>query len=213
MSNLDTARAILMSTLESLVTALEAKDSYSRGHSERVADLAATIAAEMQLPDDEVDIIRMAGLLHDVGNVGIRDDLLHRRGPLSDTEREQVREHVRIGVRILEPIGQLASVTRLVACHHERWDGHGYPSGLAGEEIPLGARVLAAAEVYDALTTSRPYKVPVPRERALQIVESMAGNMLDPRVARSLIDLVQRRRTLSFLAVSEVEAPEAPARN
>lgn len=190
-----------MATLEALITALDAKDPYSRGHADRVADIAATVAGELGLADEEVERIRMAGRLHDVGNVGIRDDILYRPGPLSNEERVHVRDHVRIGVKILQPIAPLRSVTRLVASHHERWDGKGYPEGLKGEEIPMGARILAAAELYDALTTSRPYKDPLPQEKAIAIIEKASGTMLDPAVAEMLTHLVRDQRTLSYLHV------------
>jgi putative nucleotidyltransferase with HDIG domain len=197
---------MVMATLEALITALDAKDPYSRGHADRVADIAATVAGELGLADEEIERIRMAGRLHDVGNVGIRDDILYRPGPLSNEERVHVREHVRIGVKILQPIGPLRSVTRLVASHHERWDGKGYPEGLTGEEIPMGARILAAAELYDALTTSRSYKEPLPQEKAIAIIEKASGTMLDPAVAEMLTHLVRDQRTLSYLHVPSKSA-------
>ncbi|MGE0355046.1 MAG: HD domain-containing phosphohydrolase, partial [Gemmatimonadales bacterium] len=146
-----------VATLEALVNALEAKDPYLRGHSARVADLSASIASEMGLPDEQVEAMRMAGRLHDIGKIGIREEVLNKQGPLTSEEYEQVKQHVVIGSQILAPLAHLKDIIAIVRRHHERWDGQGYPDRLEGENIPIGARILGAAEIYDALTTSRPY--------------------------------------------------------
>ena len=186
-------------TLEALVNALEAKDPYLRGHSARVADLSANIAAEMGLPEEEVDRVRMAGRLHDLGKIGTRESVVNKEGPLTADEFEHVKQHVIIGAQILAPLVHLGDVVAMVKSHHERWDGTGYPDGLRGEEVPLGGRVIAAAEVFDALTTSRPYQDKMTPEQAADRMNDLSGTVLDPRVLEALGRIVGRRQTLIFL--------------
>jgi putative nucleotidyltransferase with HDIG domain len=190
---------ISVATLEALVNALEAKDPYMRGHSARVADLAATIAAELGLPDDDVDRIRTAGRLHDIGKIATREELLLRHGSLSPEEFAHVKQHVITAAQILAPLTHLADVIADVRGHHERWDGSGYPDGLRGTDIPIGARVIAAAEVFDALTTSRPYQERLAPPVALERLAELSGSALDPDVCRALTTVVSRRRSLVFL--------------
>ena len=193
-----------IATLEALVNALEAKDTYSRGHSARVADLAALVAAEMGASDDEVETIRAAGRLHDIGKIGIHETTLNKEGPLTAEEYAHVKSHVTIGSQILAPLAHLGEVIPFVRHHHEQWDGNGYPDGLSGEAIPLGARILCAAEIYDALTTARPYQEKMTPDEAASRMGQLAGRVLDPRVLASLNAVINRRRALVFL-------DEAPA--
>ena len=186
-------------TLEALVNALEAKDPYLRGHSARVADLSATLAAEVGLPEEEVERVRMAGRLHDLGKIGTREAVTNKEGPLSPEEFEHVKQHVIIGAQILAPLTHLGDMVSIVRSHHERWDGTGYPDGLRGEEIPMGGRVIAAAEVLDALTTSRPYQEKMTPEQAVERMADLSGTVLDPRVFEGLTRVVGRRGTLVFL--------------
>ena len=186
-------------TLEALVNALEAKDPYLRGHSARVADLSAAIAAELSLAEEEVDRIRMAGRLHDLGKIGTREAVTNKEGPLTPEEFEHVKQHVIIGAQILAPLVHLGDVVSMVRTHHERWDGTGYPDGLRGEEIPLGGRVIAASEVYDALTTARPYQDKVTPEDAVERMSNLGGTVLDPAILDALRRIVGRRQTLVFL--------------
>ena len=190
---------ISTATLEALVNALEAKDPYLRGHSARVADLAATIASQMELGDEEVEQVRVAGRLHDIGKIGTRESVLEKQGPLSPEEYDHVKQHVIIGSQILAPLHHLGPVISFVRSHHERWDGSGYPDGLKGEDIPVGARVIGAAEVYDALTTSRPYQDKLTAEQAVEHMADLAGKVLDPKVYEALASVVSRRGTLVFL--------------
>ena len=190
---------ISVATLEALVNALEAKDPYMRGHSARVADLAATIAAELGLSDEEVERVRVAGRLHDVGKIGTREAVLNKQGPLTPEEFEHVKQHVLIGSQILAPLPHLQPSIAMVRSHHERWDGAGYPDGLRGEEIPVGARVIGAAEVYDALCTSRPYQDKMTPEETVKRMAEMSGSVLDPKVYEALARVVSRRHTLVFL--------------
>jgi putative two-component system response regulator len=186
-------------TLEALVNALEAKDPYLRGHSARVADLSANIAAELQIAEEEVERVRMAGRLHDLGKIATREGVVNKEGPLTPEEFEHVKQHVIIGAQILAPLTHLGDVVSMVRSHHERWDGTGYPEGLRGEEIPIGGRIIAAAEVFDALTTSRPYQEKMTPEQAAERLGDLSGTVLDPRVFEALSGIVARRGTLVFL--------------
>lgn len=190
---------ISTATLEALVNALEAKDPYLRGHSARVADLSANIATELGMNEEEVDRVRMAGRLHDLGKIGTRDAVVNKEGPLTPEEFEHVKQHVVIGAQILAPLVHLGDVVSMVKSHHERWDGTGYPDGLRGEEIPKGGRIIAAAEVYDALTTSRPYQEKMTPEQAVERMEDLSGTVLDSTVYDALVRIVSRRQTLVFL--------------
>ena len=188
-----------IATLEALVNALEAKDAYSRGHSTRVADLAALVARELGGSDEEIETIRAAGRIHDIGKIGIHETVLNKEGPLTPEERAHVRAHVVIGSQILAPLTHLGDVIPYVRHHHEQWDGNGYPDGLAGEAIPLGARILCAAEVYDALTTTRPYQEMLGPTEAIARIEQLAGRVLDPDVVTALAEVIRRRTELPFV--------------
>jgi putative two-component system response regulator len=190
---------ISVATLEALVNALEAKDPYMRGHSARVADLSAMVAAEMNLSDEEIELVRTAGRLHDIGKIGIREEILNKQGPLTDEEYAQVKQHVLVGSQILSPLVHLGHVISSVRSHHERWDGFGYPDRLAGDAIPLGARIIGAVEIFDALTTSRPYQEKMPADTAVERMRDLAGTVLDPKVHRALEAVIRRRQALTFL--------------
>jgi putative two-component system response regulator len=191
---------LTVATLEALVNALEAKNAYLGGHSARVAAFAATIANELHLQDEEIEQVRIAGRLHDLGMIGIREAVLDKQGTLTEEEFEHVKQHVTIGAQILAPLTHLAPVVSFVKSHHERWDGGGYPDGLSGDDIPLGARIVGAAEVYDALTTNRPYMEKMSQEDAVARMRELAGEALDPHVMDALAAAVERRQTLEFLA-------------
>ncbi len=188
-----------VATLEALVNALEAKDPFIRGHSARVADLGAMIAADLGLTDEQVEQVRMAGRLHDIGKIGIREEILTKEGPLTADEYEQVKQHVVVGSQILAPLSHLGEIITFVRSHHERWDGQGYPDRLVGEAIPLGARILGAAEIYDALTTARPYQEKMPPDVAVERMRDLASSVLDPAVYKALEASVRRRQALVFL--------------
>ena len=187
-------------TLEVLVNALEAKDPYLRGHSARVADLSANIATEMGLTEEDIERVRVAGRLHDLGKIGTRDAVVNKEGPLTADEFEHVKQHVIIGAQILAPLVHLGDIVAMVKSHHERVDGTGYPDGLRGDdEVPLGGRIIGVAEVYDALTTARPYQEKMTPEQAVERMADLSGTVLDPRVFEALVRLVARRQTLVFL--------------
>jgi putative nucleotidyltransferase with HDIG domain len=200
------SQRVTVATLEALVNAMEARDPYLRGHSSRVADLAATLAAHLGLSDDEVEQVRLAGRLHDIGKIGTREAVLNKQGPLTPEEYDHIRQHVMIGAQVLAPLGHLAPVLSGVRSHHERWDGAGYPDGLRGEDIPLAARIIGTAEVYDALCTSRPYQDKLSPAQAVRRMGELAGTVLDPRVYAALAEVVTQRRSLVFL--DDGSAPE-----
>jgi HD-GYP domain-containing protein (c-di-GMP phosphodiesterase class II) len=161
--------------------------------------MSAMIASELALPDEVIEQIRMAGRLHDIGKIGIREGILTKQGPLTTEEYEQVKQHVVVGSQILAPLAHLGEIISYVRSHHERWDGQGYPDRLQGDQIPLGARVLGAAEIFDALTTSRPYQEKMPPEVAVERMRDLAGNVLDEQVYKALETAVRKRQTLTFL--------------
>jgi HD-GYP domain-containing protein (c-di-GMP phosphodiesterase class II) len=153
----------------------------------------------MGLPDDEIEQIRLAGRLHDIGKIGTREDIMNKHGPLTPDEYEHIKQHVVIGSQILAPLEHLGPVIDIVRSHHERWDGSGYPDGRQAEDIPLGGRIIGAAEVWDALSTSRPYQEKLTPEQALRRMAELAGKVLDPAVYQALEGAVKRRRSLVFL--------------
>jgi len=190
---------LAIATLEALVNALEAKDPYMRGHSARVADLSATVAHQLGIAEEDVEQVRVAGRLHDIGKIGTRESVLNKQGALTPEEFEHVKQHVVIGSQILAPLSHLGDIIPAVRHHHERWDGTGYPDGLRGEEIPIGARIIGAAEVFDALSTSRAYQEKMSAEKAVERAADLSGTVLDPKVYEALASVVARRRTLVFL--------------
>jgi putative two-component system response regulator len=193
-------KGLTVATLEALVAVVEARDSWFAGHSLRVAQLAASIAAEAGRSDEEVEQVRHAGLLHDIGMIVVPEGLLSREGPLSPAEFEAMKRHAIVGGEILAPLPHLGGVSSFVRGHHERWDGTGYPDNLAGEAIPWGARLIAAAEIYDALATARPYREQLTPELAVERMHGMSGTVLAPEVHQALSAVVERGAALVFVA-------------
>ena len=195
----DHQERLSVATLEALVNALEAKDPYLRGHSARVADLSATVAAQLGANDEQIEAVRTGGRLHDIGKIGIREETLNKQGPLTEAEYDHVKQHVTVGSQILAPLVHLKDVISFVRSHHERWDGKGYPDRLVGEAIPLGARIIGAVEIYDAMTTARPYQEKMGAEVAVERMCDLAGTMIDPAVHHALEAVVSQRQALVFL--------------
>ncbi|HET9276488.1 MAG TPA: HD-GYP domain-containing protein [Gemmatimonadales bacterium] len=188
-----------VAALKVVTQMLEAKDLHMAGHSVRVSEIAVSIATAMGRAEWEVERIRLAGRLHDIGMIAVPETLLARAGPLNDAEYAVVRAHAEVASTILAPFESLADVIAWIRGHHERWDGSGYPDGLAGEAIPWGARVLATAEIYDALATSRPYRSAMPQSECLARIKAMSGTKLDPAVHQALDQVVRGGRLLPFL--------------
>lgn len=172
--------ALYLSSIHSLVSALEAKDVYTRGHSERVGEYAVALAERIGGVDTHS--LRVGARLHDIGKIGVASGILGKDGPLEVEEMDRVREHPSIGVEILAPLLDDRAALNVVRYHHERWDGAGYPDGLAGEDIPLEARIVAVADTFDAMTTSRPYRAALTVDQAVAEIRREAGRQFDPGV-------------------------------
>ncbi len=194
---------VIVEVVRALVNAQEAKDPFLRGHSDRVADLAASTASHLGLSDDEVESLRLAGRLMDVGKIGIRESVLNKPGTLTTEEFDHVKEHVRIAIDMLAPLKTIAHLLPAIQDHHEHWDGNGYPRGLAGSSISLGGRVLAAADAFDALTSRRAWREPLSPAEALKLLAGRVGTQLDAAVFEALRAVVSRRKTLQFLEAVE----------
>ncbi len=173
----------------SLAHALDARDPYTAGHSERVSAYACATASAMCVPQDEIDVIRIGALLHDVGKIGIPDGVLRKTGPLTQDEEDLIRQHPAIGRRILEGVNGFGPYLPIVELHHENWDGSGYPHGLVGEDAPLAARIVKVADAYDAMTSDRPYRRGMSHEAALGILEAHVGTQLDGVVVAAFASL------------------------
>jgi HD-GYP domain-containing protein (c-di-GMP phosphodiesterase class II) len=172
--------------VHSLAAALEARDGYTGGHSDEVQQLATAVATRLGLDAEAVSEVQTVAALHDVGKIGIPDRVLHKPGPLDDDEWDLMREHPLIGERILRPLPGLAGVAEAVRHEHERWDGRGYPDGLAGEEIPLASRIVLACDAWHALVSDRPYRSALSPSTARAELIRCAGTQFDPRVIEAL---------------------------
>jgi HD-GYP domain-containing protein (c-di-GMP phosphodiesterase class II) len=179
-------KRMLVGVVVSLSTALEAKDPYTEGHSTRVAEYAVAIGRKIGLGAEALEEIENAGLIHDIGKIGVPESVICKKGKLDPDEWEQMRKHPKYGENIASPVPFLASVVPGVKSHHERFDGKGYPDGLAREKIPLMARILAVADTFDAITSKRPYRGPRSPEEALEEIRAHSGTQFDPRIVRAL---------------------------
>jgi putative nucleotidyltransferase with HDIG domain len=175
----------------SLVNALEAKDTYTEGHSERVSKYALLMADRLNWNEQEKEKLQKAALLHDLGKIGIPDSILHKQGKLTDEEFEVIRTHEVIGVKILRPLKELEQILPWILHHHERWDGLGYPQGLRGDAIPLGAQIISLSDVFDALTTGRDYKKAFPVEEARQELIRSKGTMFNPALVDIFLEVIK----------------------
>jgi putative two-component system response regulator len=192
-------RDLMVNVVEMLVNALEAKDAFQRGHSARVGEMAASIAEYMGLTPDVVEDIRIAGRLHDIGNIAVREEVLNKPGPLNPEEFQHIKDHVRAGVEMLTPLRHIERAVIFVADHHEHWDGNGYPHAKSADHISIGGRVLAAADAFDALISRRAYREPVSPADAVDRLRGSSGTQFDPRVYEALRAVVSRRKTLVFI--------------
>jgi HD-GYP domain-containing protein (c-di-GMP phosphodiesterase class II) len=180
---------MFIGSLEAVSTALDAKDRYTHGHSERVAWLGTQLAEAVGLDAEEVERIRISGLVHDVGKIGVPEAVLCKNGRLTDNEFDQIKKHPRIGYNILKGIPNIDDVLDGVLYHHERWDGRGYPTRLAGEAIPLYGRILAVADTFDAMSSTRSYRQAMPREKVLEEIANCAGSQFDPSLTDPFVNL------------------------
>jgi putative nucleotidyltransferase with HDIG domain len=178
---------IVMDTLTSLALAVDAKDQFTQGHSNKVSSYAVLIAEAIGLKGPEIEEVRLGGMLHDVGKVGIVESILNKNGPLNPDEWEAMKRHVQYGAKLLEPLRGTERIREMVAHHHEFFDGSGYPNGLAGSQIPLGARIIAIADAYDTITSERTYKKARTPEEAFQELDRCGNAQFDPELVQLFI--------------------------
>ncbi len=178
-------------TLEGWALALELRDRKTAGHTRRVAEMTVRLARLMGIGGECLTHIRRGALLHDIGKMGVPDSILLKPGPLTDTEREVVKLHPVYAYELLQAIPYLHTAIDIPYAHHERWDGSGYPRGLAGEDIPLAARIFAVVDAWDAMRTSRPYRGAISQEEALAEIEACAATHFDPAVAQAFLTMMR----------------------
>ena len=184
-------KASLLGTAEALANALEAKDNYTADHASEVADLAVAVGRELGLAEEHLEDLRYGAIFHDIGKIAIPDAILHKPGPLDPEERAVMMRHPEIGAQIIEPIPFLsAEVKRMVRHDHERFDGRGYPDGLAGEEIPLGARIILVVDSFHAMVSDRPYRKAMPKPDALAEIARNMGTQFDPVIAGAFVRVI-----------------------
>jgi HD-GYP domain-containing protein (c-di-GMP phosphodiesterase class II)/HAMP domain-containing protein len=183
-----------LGTLKALARAVDAKSSWTAGHSERVTDMALKIGAALKLAPKELDNLRRGSLLHDIGKIGVPVSLLDKPGKFDDDEYETVKTHPRTGARILEPIASYKTIIPIVLQHHERYDGKGYPDGLSGDAIDFSARIVAVADVFDALKSDRPYRKGWPLERIIDLITQEAGRQFDPKVVDAFLSIIKLQK-------------------
>jgi putative nucleotidyltransferase with HDIG domain len=185
-------RAAYLGTIRALAAALDARDPYTAGHSERVSQMSVLIARQLRVPEQEVAIIRLGALLHDIGKIGLADDILQKLTPLTPEEFEQIKRHPALGARILRQVSFLEPHLPIVELHHERPDGHGYPFGLRGNDIPLAARIVHVADAYDAMTSARAYRPARPPSAAVAELRLYSGTQFDPDCVTAFIEAMRK---------------------
>lgn len=188
---LDHSESIILT----LAIALEAKDPYTKGHSERVGNLSVELALFIGLPEKEQSLIRKAGIIHDIGKIGIGEGVLHKQEPLSEEELQLIRQHPIIGENICKPLYSIQAILPAIRHHHERWDGRGYPDGLRGDEIPLMAKILGIADSLDAIMSERPYRRPASMEEALRKMEmERFSGQWDSWLVERFVEMMKKER-------------------
>ena len=177
-------------TLEGWVRALDLRDQETEGHTMRVTELAQTLARQIGLPEEEVEIVRVGAMLHDIGKMAIPDYILHKPSPLTPEEEALMRRHPVYSCEFLSTIKHLHKYMDIPCHHHEKWDGSGYPHGLRGEQIPLGARIFAVVDVYDALASDRPYRKKMSHDEILAYIQTESGKYFDPRIVTRFLEMM-----------------------
>jgi len=180
-------RRVFLNAIEALVHALEAKDDYTSGHSYRVTEISLVIAKELGLDSDYLEIIHLAGVLHDIGKIGIKESILNKPGKLTELEYKHISTHSDIGVKILQFLIKEKEVLEIIKHHHEFYNGKGFPDGLRKQKIPLGSRILAVADAFDAMTSTRPYRKALSTEYAYKELERCKGTQFDPEVVDAFL--------------------------
>jgi HD-GYP domain-containing protein (c-di-GMP phosphodiesterase class II) len=187
-------RELFLNTVRALAAAIETKDLYTRGHSERVTMFAELIARELGFSEEEIDNLKLAGMLHDIGKIGVDDYILKKPSKLTAAEYEEIKKHPEYAANIIGTIPQLRNIVPVIKHHHERYDGNGYPSGLKGEDIPYFARILAIADTFDAMSSSRPYRSALPVAVCIAEVQRCAGTQFDPEISAAAVKALKKWR-------------------
>lgn len=182
-------RGVMIGTAEALANALEARDDYTAGHAREIAELAVAVGERLGMDEAALDELRFGGIFHDIGKIAVPDGILLKQGPLTEQERAVIERHTIVGQQILAPVPNMEGVGRLVRASHEHWDGGGYPDGLAGEGIPLGARILAVVDAWHAMVSDRPYRMGVDANEAAAELRKHAGAQFDPAVVEAFLAL------------------------
>ncbi len=180
-------RELFLATVENLATAVALRDTYTGEHSQRVTRFAILLGERLQLPAADLEWLRFGTPLHDIGKIGIADAILRKPGPLTPEEFEIMKTHTTAGAKIVELVPDLRPMLPIVRSHHERWDGRGYPDGLAGAAIPLPARIVAIAEAFDAMTSDTPYRQALPVAEAFAEIERQQGRQFDPKIVTAFL--------------------------
>jgi HD-GYP domain-containing protein (c-di-GMP phosphodiesterase class II) len=188
------ANESLVEAITAFAKTIELKDRYTGEHTEKTVHHATEIARALDLSREEIELVRQAAVLHDLGKIGISEKILLKKDKLTKKEFEQIKKHPQIGADIIRPIHFLHALIPLIFYHHERWDGQGYPSGLKAEEIPIGARIIAIADVYQALISDRPYRKAYSKAEAIRIIKEGSGTQFDPGVVSALLKILQKER-------------------
>lgn len=180
-----------LSTVHSMISALEVKDPYIKGHSDAVARYAVAIAKRLNISPQGIETIEMAALLHDIGKIGIHEDILNKSGKLDEEDWKEMEKHPEIGLKILNGVNFPWDIRPVIYHHHERYDGKGYPAGIKGKEIPLGARIIAVADSYDSITSERAYRKGLSKKAAIKELERVAGAQLDPEIVGVFVEMLK----------------------
>ena len=187
-------RKVYLDTIRALAAAIDAKDPYTKGHSERVAETSIALAQELNLSGRDIENIEYTALLHDIGKIGIKDKILSKKSSLTDQEFDKIKEHTVMGAKIIEPVDFLKSSYKAIYHHHEKYDGKGYPDGIKSEDIPILARIIAVADAYDAMGSDRPYRKKLSKDKIMKELTEQSGKQFDPEVVKALISILDRER-------------------
>jgi len=185
-------RKVYLDTIRALAAAIDAKDPYTKGHSERVAQTAVALAQELNLSDRDIENIEYTALLHDIGKIGIADNILGKNSSLTNKEFDKIKEHTAMGAKIIEPVDFLKNSSKAIYHHHERYNGEGYPDGLKGKDIPIFSRIIAVADAYDAMNSDRPYRKKLNRDKILRELQDQSGKQFDPEVVKAFISIFNK---------------------
>ncbi len=190
--------------IRALISALEVKDYYIKGHSDAVARYAVAIARRLKIPPKEIEIIEAAAMLHDIGKIGISENILNKPGKLDKEDWKEIKKHPEICLKILNCINFPWDIKPIIHAHHERYDGKGYPRGLKGDEIPLGAKIIAVVDTYDAMISDRAYRKSLDKEAVIKELKRVAGTQLDPEIVKVFIEILMTGKEEKLFKVSGV---------